>query len=115
MYTREEILNNYTKKDFPKSLFNESLLNNQSILFYSNSKPPSTSKEQDKSKLSQSYVLPWRILQQKNYHSNNNQNKIEFSRGANFTPSTPKEPLIEIKTDNFKYIYDKFTIPLEKK
>ena len=115
MYTREEILNNYTKKDFPKSFFDESVLNSQNILFYSNSKPPSSSKVQDKSKLSQSYVLPWRILQQKNYHSNNNQNKIEFSRGSNFTPSTPKEPLIDIKTENFKCIYDKFSIPLEKK
>lgn len=115
MYTREEILNSYTKKDFPKSLFDESTLNNQNILFYSNSKPPSSSKEQDKFKLSQSYVLPWRILQQKNYHANNNQNKFEFIRGANFIPSTVKEPLIDIKTENFKYIYDKFSIPLEKK
>ena len=115
MYTREEILNNYTKKDFPNSLFDESTLNNQNILFYSNSKPPASSKEQDKFKLSQSYVLPWRILQQKNYHANNNQNKFEFIRGANFIPSTVKEPLIDIKTENFKYIYDKFSIPLEKK
>ena len=116
MYTREEILNNYKNKEFPKSLFDEIALNNKNTLFYQESKPPESSKSKDITKLSQSYVLPWRILQQKNYHINNNQNKIEFSRaGHQFTPAIPKEPLIDIKTDNFKYIYDKYSIPLEKK
>ena len=116
MYAREEILNNYKKKDFPKSLFDENTLNNKNILFYPDSKPPQSSKDKDKSKLSQSYVLPWRILQQKNYHPNNNpQNKVEFSRSGHFTPAVPKEPLIDIKTENFKHIYDKYSIPLDKK
>jgi myosin heavy subunit len=73
-----------------------------------------SSQPKDVSSLSQSYVLPWRILQQKNIHPNNN-NKIEFVRGGNFTPSIHKEPTIEIKIENFKYLYDKYSIPLEKK
>ena len=116
MYTREEILNKYKNTDFPKSLFDENVLNNKDILFYNESKKPLSSQTKDTSLLSQSYVIPWRILQQKNYHTNNNnQNKKEFIRGGNYTPPTPKEPLIEIKTDNFKKIYDKYSIPLEKK
>ena len=116
MYTREEILNNYKNKEFPKSLFDENALNNKNILFYPDSKPPQSSIDKDMSKLSQSYVLPWRILQQKNYHTNNNtQNKVEFFRGGHFTPAVPKEPLINIKTENFKHIYDKYSIPLDKK
>jgi hypothetical protein len=117
MYTREEILNNYKNKEFPKSLFDEIALNNKNILFYPESKPPESSENKDISKLSQSYVLPWRILQQKNYyHINNNQNKVEFSRaGHHFTPVLPKEPTIDIKTENFKHIYDKYTIPLDVK
>ena len=117
MYTREEILNNYKKFDFPESKFDESILNNKNILFYKDSKPPSSSKNKDTSKLSQSYVLPWRLLQQKNHYinNNNNQNKLEFARSGNFTPITPKEPLINIKVENFKSIYEKFKIPLEKK
>ena len=115
MYTREEILNNYKNVDFPESFFDELVLNNKRALFYDKSKQPSTSQTKDTSKISQSYVLPWRIVQQKNYHMNNNQNKLEFVRGANFTPPTPKEPLIEIKVDNFQKIYDKYSIPLDKK
>ena len=117
MYTREEILSNYKKIDFPESKFDESVLNNKNNLFYQESKPPSSSNNKDITKLSQSYVLPWRILQQKNHYinNNNNQNKLEFVRGGNFTPVTPKEPLINIKVENFKSIYDKFQIPLDKK
>ena len=40
---------------------------------------------------------------------------VEFFRAGNFTPSEPKEPLIEIKIENFKKIYEKFGIPLDKK
>ena len=114
MFTREEILNNYKKVDFPKSLFDDTVLKNKDTLFYNNSKPPLSSQPKDVSALSQSYVLPWRILQQKNIHPNNN-NKIEFVRGGNFTPSVHKEPTIELKIENFKYLYDKYSIPLEKK
>ena len=114
MFTREEILNNYKKVDFPKSLFDDTVLKNKDTLFYNNSKPPLSSQPKDVSALSQSYVLPWRILQQKNIHPNNN-NKIEFVRGGNFTPSIQKEPTIEIKIENFKYLYNKYSIPLEKK
>ena len=114
MFTREEILNNYKKVDFPKSLFDDTALKSKDTLFYNNSKPPLSSQPKDVSSLSQSYVLPWRILQQKNIHPNNN-NKIEFVRGGNFTPSVHKEPTIEIKIENFKYLYDKYSIPLEKK
>jgi len=113
MYTREEIINNYKNVDFPKSLFEESSLNNKNILFYDKSKPPLSTKTKDNQSLSQSYILPWRILQQKNNY--NNYNKNEFSRGANFTPTIPKEPVIEIKIENFKLLYNKFSIPLEKK
>jgi hypothetical protein len=114
MFTREEILNNYKKVDFPKSLFDDTALKSKDTLFYNNSKPPLSSQPKDVSSLSQSYVLPWRILQQKNIHPNNN-NKIEFVRGGNFTPSIQKEPTIEIKIENFKYLYNKYSIPLEKK
>ena len=115
MYSREEILNNYKKIDFPKSLFDESVLNNQKLLFYPNSKLPSSTKEKDTSQLSQSYILPWKILHQKNYYINNNiPIKKEFVRSG-FTPVGFKEPLIELKTENFRNIYDKFSIPLEIK
>ena len=107
MYTREEILNTYKEIPFPKQLLEESSLSNINILFHSKSKKPLSSITKDTSSLSQSFVLPWRILQQKN----NNKN-IEFSRGGSFTPS---EPLIEIKLENFKKIYEKFEIPLDKK
>ena len=110
MFTREEILNSYKETAFPKLIFEEASLSRSDILFYSKSKPPSSSTNKDISTLSQSYVLPWRILQQKNNIKN-----IEFFRAGNFTPSEPKEPLIEIKTENFKKIYEKFAIPLDKK
>ena len=114
MFTREQILNNYKKVDFPKSLIDDTALKNKDTLFYSNSKPPLSSQPKDASSLSQSYVLPWRLLQQKNIHPNNN-NKVEFVRGGNFTAPVHKEPTIELKIDNFKYLYDKYSIPLEKK
>ena len=110
MFTREEILNSYKETAFPKLIFEEASLSRSDILFYSKSKPPSSSTNKDISTLSQSYVLPWRILQQKNNIKN-----VEFFRAGNFTPSEPKEPLIEIKTENFKKIYEKFAIPLDKK
>ena len=116
MYTREEILNKYEKVDFPKSLFDEYALGNKNILFYPESKPPSSSNNKDITNLSQSYVLPRKFLNQKKYNINNNSNnKIEFSRGSNFTPNIPKEPTIDIKIENFKGIYDKFSIPLDIK
>ena len=107
MYTREEILNTYKEIPFPKKLLDDSSLSNADILFHSKSKKPLSSITKDTSSLSQSFVLPWRILQQKN-----NKKNIEFSRGGSFTPS---EPLIEIKIENFKKIYEKFEIPLDKK
>ena len=107
MYTREEILNTYKEIPFPKQLLEESSLSNINILFHQKSKKPFSSITKDISTLSQSFVLPWRILQQKN-----NKKNIEFSRGGSFTPS---EPLIEIKIENFKKIYEKFEIPLDKK
>ena len=116
MFTREEILNNYKKVDFPKSFFDDTALNNKDTLFYNNSKPPLSSQTKDVSTLSQSYVLPWRLVQQKNIHPNNtHNNKIEFTRGGNFTAPAHKEPTIELKTENFKYLYDKYSVPLEKK
>lgn len=116
MLTREEILNSYKKVDFPKSFFDNTVLNNKDTLFYDNSRPPLSSQPKDVSSLSQSYVLPWRILQQKNIHPNNTyNNKIEFVRSGNFTAPVHKEPTIELKIENFKYLYDKYSIPLEKK
>ena len=107
MYTREEILNSFKEIPFPKQILEESSLENKDILFHPKSKKPLSSINKDTSSLSQSFVLPWRILQQKN-----NKKNVEFSRGGSFTPS---EPLIEIKIENFKKIYEKFEIPLDKK
>ena len=115
MFSREEILDYYKKVDFPKSLLDASALRDKDTLFYSDSKPPASSKDKDISNLSQSYILPRRLLFQNNYQRNNNFNKMEFSRGGNFTPVTPKEPTINIKIENFKNIYDKFEIPLDTK
>ena len=111
MYTREEILNNYKESPFPKQLLEESSLSNQDILFHQKSKRPISSINKDTAFLSQSFVLPWRILQQQK----NNKKNVEFSRGGSFTPSEPKEPLIEIKIENFKRFFEKFEIPLDKK
>ena len=95
MYTREEILNNYKESPFPKQLLEESSLSNQDILFHQKSKRPISSINKDTAFLSQSFGLPWRILQQQK----NNKKNVEFSRGGSFTPSEPKEPLIEIKIE----------------
>ena len=111
MYSREDIINNFKEIPFPKSIIEESSFKNKDIIFFPKSKPPLSSLTKDTSSLSESYVLPWRLLQQKN----NNKKNVEFFRAGNFTPSEPKEPLIEIKLENFKKLYAKFSIPLDKK
>ena len=113
MYTREEILKSFKEVSFPSSIFDESTLANKKIIFYPKSFPPKSSINKDITSLSESYVLPWRYVQQKN--NINNKKNIEFSRGGSFFSSELKEPLIEIKIENFKKIYEKFGIPLDKK
>ena len=113
MYTREEILKSFKEVSFPSSIFDESTLANKKIIFYPKSFPPKSSINKDITSLSESYVLPWRYVQQKN--NINNKKNIEFSRGGSFFSSEIKEPLIEIKIENFKKIYEKFGIPLDKK
>ena len=98
MLTREEILSGYKKVDFPEKLFDESIKDVKNIIFFEESTQPLSQKEKDTKKLSQSYVLPWRLVQKNFGDTNNNKNNI-FSRGGNFAP---KEPLIEIHIDNFK-------------
>ena len=107
MLTREEILSGYKKVDFPEKLFDESIKDVKNIIFFEESTQPLSQKEKDTKKLSQSYVLPWRLVQ-KNFGDTNNNKNNTFSRGGNFAP---KEPLIEIHIDNFKNIYDKYSIP----
>ena len=109
MISREEIISSYKQAKFPSKLFDESISKIKDIIFYDKSTHPSSEKVKDTKKLSESYVLPRRILIQKNIQPNQN-NKNEFIRGGNFTP---KEPIIDIEIDNFKLIYDKFTLPLE--
>ena len=109
MLTREEIISSYKEAKFPTKLFDESISKIKNIIFYDKSTQPSSGKLKDAQKLSESYVLPRRILFQKNIQPNQN-NKNEFIRGGNFTP---KEPIIDIEIDNFKLIYDKFSLPLE--
>ena len=109
MISREEIISSYKQAKFPSKLFDESISKIKNIIFYDKSTHPSSEKVKDTKKLSESYVLPRRILIQKNIQPNQN-NKNEFIRGGNFTP---KEPIIDIEIDNFKLIYDKFTLPLE--
>ena len=109
MLTREEIISSYKEAKFPTKLFDESISKIKNIIFYDKSTQPSSVKLKDTQKLSESYVLPRRILFQKNIQPNQN-NKNEFIRGGNFTP---KEPIIDIEIDNFKLIYDKFSLPLE--
>ena len=108
MLSREEILSAYKEVNFPEKLFDSSIKDIKNIIFFEKSTQPSSAKEKDTKQLSQSYVLP-RWLVQKNYPDANN-NKNTFNRGVNFAP---KEPLIEIKVDNFKLLYDKFSIPVE--
>ena len=109
MLSREEIISSYKQVEFPTKLFDESISKIKNIIFYDKSTQPSSVKLKDTQKLSESYVLPRRILFQKNIQPNQN-NKNEFIRGGNFTP---KEPIIDIEIDNFKLIYDKFSLPLE--
>ena len=109
MLTREEIISSYKEAKFPTKLFAESISKIKNIIFYDKSTQPSSVKLKDTQKLAESYVLPRRILFQKNIQPNQN-NKNEFIRGGNFTP---KEPIIDIEIDNFKLIYDKFSLPLE--
>ena len=108
MLSREEILSAYKEVNFPEKLFDSSIKDIKNIIFFEKSTQPSSAKEKDTKQLSQSYVLPWRLVQ-KNYPDANN-NKNTFNRGVNFAP---KEPLVEIKVDNFKLMYDKFSIPVE--
>jgi hypothetical protein len=109
MLTREEILSSYKKVNYPEKLFDKSVKEVKNILFYDESTGPNTQKEKDIKKLSQSYVLPWRLVQ-KNYPDSSNNKNNAFSRGGNFAK---KEPLIEIKYDNIKLIYDKYSLPIE--
>lgn len=108
MLSREEILSAYKEVNFPEKLFDSSIKDIKNIIFFEKSTQPSSAKDKDTKQLSQSYFLPWRLVQ-KNYPDANN-NKNTFNRGVNFAP---KEPLIEIKVDNFKLLYDKFSIPVE--
>ena len=108
MLSREEILSAYKEVNFPEKLFDSSIKDIKNVIFFEKSTQPSSAKEKDTKQLSQSYVLPWRLVQ-KNYPDANN-NKNTFNRGVNFAP---KEPLVEIKVDNFKLMYDKFSIPVE--
>ena len=107
MLTREEILASYKKVDFPEKLFDKSIQDVKNIIFFEESTQPLSQKEKDIKKLSQSYVLPWRLVQ-KNYADLNTNKNNAFIRSGNFVP---KEPLIEINIDNFKKIYNKFSIP----
>ena len=106
MLTREEILSSYKKVNYPEKLFDKSVKEVKNIIFYGESTEPNSQKEKDTKKLSQSYVLPWRLVQ-KNYPDASNNT---FSRGGNFAK---KEPLIDIKFDNFKLIYDRYSLPIE--
>ena len=106
MLTREEIISSFQKVDFPGKIIETEEAKN--IIFYSQSTEPNSKKEKDNQKLSQSYVLPWKYIQ-KNYNDINNKNNT-FSRGSNFVP---KEQLVDIKIANFKFIYDKYSIPHE--
>ena len=107
MLTREEILASYKKVDFPEKLFDKSIQDVKNIIFFEESTQPLSQKEKDIKKLSQSYVLPWRLVQ-KNYADLNTNKNNAFIRSGNFAP---KEPLIEIHIDNFKNIYNKYSIP----
>jgi hypothetical protein len=109
MITREDIISSYKEVKFPDKLFDESISKIKDIIFYEKSTQPLSEKEKNTQKLSESYVLPRHILIQKNIKPTQNF-KNEFIRGGNFTP---KEPLIDIQMDNFKLVYDKFSLPLE--
>ena len=107
MLTREEIISAYKKVNFPEKII-KSEEEAKNILFYTESKEPFSKNEKEAKILSQSFVLPWRLVQ-KNSNEINIKNNT-FSRGSNFVP---KEQLIDIKVENFKLIYDKYSIPKE--
>ena len=109
MLTREEVLSGFKKVNFPEKLFDKSVLDVKKFLFFEESTQPNSQKEKDKKKLSQCYVLPWRLVQKNFSDSANNKNNT-FIRGGNFVP---KEPLINLKIDNFNLLYDKYSFPLE--
>ena len=109
MLTREEILSGFKKVNFPEKLFDKSVLDDKKILFFFFFTEPNSQKEKDKKKLSQCYVLPRRLLQ-KNFPDTANNKNNTFSRGGNFVP---KEPLINLKIENFNLIYDKYSLPVE--
>ena len=106
MLTREQIISSYKKVDFPNKII-ESSEDVKNIIFYKESTQPKSQKEKDTKSLSESYVLPWRLIQ-RSYSEQINKNN--FTRGSNFTP---KEELIEIQINNFKILYDKYNIPIE--
>ena len=113
MFSREEILENYKEKEFPKELFSESALRLKELLFSNESQKTIAQSTKDIKTLSQCYVLPWRIVQKNNMNNapNNYHNKQnEFGRGVNFTP---KEPLVELNINNIKKLYDRFLLPLD--
>lgn len=110
MLTREEILSSFKQVDFPDKLIDKSISNKfKNIIFYKKSSNPSSEKDKNTQKLSESYVIPRHLLIQKNNQANQT-HKNEFNRSSNFTP---KEALIDIKIDNFKLIYDKYSVPTE--
>ena len=102
MLTREEIISGFKKVNFPEKIFDSSISEVKNIIFYSESKEPNSKKEKDVQNLMQSYVLPRRLIQ-KNYNDN-------FIRGSNFIP---KEPIVDIKIENLKLLYNKYEIPIE--
>ena len=110
MLTREEILSGYKEINFKENLIEKSAQEKsiKNVLFYEKSTQSCSKKEKDTKNLSQSYVLPWRYVQ-KNFPDAVNKSN-SFSRGGSFTP---KEPLIEIKIDNFKCLYEKYGLPIE--
>ena len=70
MLSREEILAAYKNSKFPDKLFDESISKIKNIILYQESTQPVSQKEKDKQKLSESYILPRRILMQKNIQPN---------------------------------------------
>ena len=118
MFSREEILKSFSKKKFPKTIFDESTLKSKDLILYDKSKPPLSTEQKNEASLAQSFILPWKIVQKLNRqfnNINNNTNNVDFARSGNYAPPTPKEPTIELNMDNFQKIYDKLSIPKEIK
>ena len=107
MLTREEIISSFKKVDFPGEIIESSEKTNK-IIFHQESTLPVSKKEKDMKILNQSYILPWRLVKN-NFNEQNSKNN-NFSRGSSFAP---KEEIIDIKIDNLKLFYEKYTIPLE--